>query len=69
MQIYGAPEKFLTDKGVEFPNSQFLEMCEATNITVKVTVAESPFIDGLVKKHNMIIASMLNKILEDQQLA
>ena len=61
-------ENFLTDKGGEFANSQFLEMCEAMNITVKATAAESPSINGLVKKHNMIIASMLDNILEDQQL-
>ena len=43
-------------------------MCEAMNITVKVTVAESPFSNGLIERHNMIIANMLDKILEDQQL-
>ena len=43
-------------------------MCEAMNITVKVTAAESPFSNGLVERHNMIIANMLDKILEDQQL-
>ena len=65
IQIYGAPEKCLTDNGGEFANSQFLEMCEAMNITVKVTAAESPFSNGLVERHNMIIAYMLDKVLED----
>ena len=38
------------------------------NITVKAAAAESPFSNGLAKRHTMIIANMLNKILEDQQL-
>ena len=47
--------------------SQFLEVWKALNITVKVTAAESPFSNGLVERHNMLIANMLDKILEDQQ--
>ena len=54
--------KFLTDSGGEFTNSQFLEMCEAMNITVKGTAAESPFSNGLVKRHNMIIANAKNSL-------
>ena len=57
VQIYEAPE-----------NCQFLEMCETMNITVKVPAAESQFFNGLVERHNMIIANMLDKILENQQL-
>ena len=41
-------------------------MCEAMNITVKVTAAETQQ-NGLVER-NMIIANMLDMILEDQQL-
>ena len=66
IHIYRAPEKFLTDNGGEFSNCQFLEMCEAINITV--TAAESPLSNGLVERHNMIIENILDKILEDQQL-
>ena len=43
-------------------------MYETMNITVKVTAAESLFSNGLIERHNMIIANMLDKILEDQQL-
>ena len=65
IKIYGAPGKFLTDNGGKFANSQFLEKAKAMNITIKVTAAESPFSNGLVKRHNMIIAYMLDKVLED----
>ena len=68
IQIYGAPEKFLTGNGGEFANSQFVEMCKTMNITVQITAAESPFSNWLVERYNMIIANMLDKILEDQQL-
>ena len=51
IQIFGAPGKFLTDNGGEFVNAEFLEMCEAMNITVKVTPEESPFSNGLVERH------------------
>ena len=40
IQIFGAPKKFLTDNGGNFVNTEFLEMCELMNITVKVTAAE-----------------------------
>ena len=40
IQIFGAPKKFLTDNGGNFVNTEFLEMCELMNITVKVTEAE-----------------------------
>ena len=49
-------KNFLANNGGEFANSQFLEMCRAMNITVKVTAAESPFSNGLVETYNMIIA-------------
>ena len=47
--IYGSAGKFLTDNGGEFVNDQFLELCEAFNICVKTTGAESPWSNGLVE--------------------
>ena len=67
IQIFGAPEKCLTDNGGEFANAEFLQMCEAMNITVKVTAAESPFSNGLVQRHSFIIANMMDKTLEESQ--
>ena len=69
IQIFGATKKFLTDNGGEFANEEFLEMCEAMNITVKVTAAESPFSNGLVERHNFIIAVMINKTLQESQFS
>ena len=41
IQIFGAPESFLTDNGGEFVNSSLLELAETMNITLKTTAAES----------------------------
>ena len=44
-------------------------MCEAMNITVKVTAAESLFSNGLVERHNFIITVMINKTLQESQFS
>ena len=44
-------------------------MSEAMNITVKVTAAESPFSNGLVKRHNFIITDVMDKTLEESQFS
>ena len=41
IQIYGAPEDFLTDNSGNFANSKVIDMDESMNITVKVTEVES----------------------------
>ena len=51
----GPPTKFLTDNGGEFMNSEFLDLCEQMNITVKTTAAESPWSNGLVERHNLVL--------------
>ena len=67
IQIYGAPEKFLTDNGGEFANSKFLDMAESMNIAVNVTAAEPPFSNGLAERYNFIITDMMDKVLEESQ--
>ena len=67
VQIYGAPEKFLTDNGKEFANLKFTDIAESMNITVKVTTAEPPFSNGLDERHNLIIADMRDNVLEESQ--
>lgn len=62
----GTPEKFLTDNGGEFCNSEFRDMCENLNITVMNTAAESPFSNGLCERNHAVIDDMVCKILADQ---
>ena len=63
--IFGSVEKFLTDNGGEFVNPEFVEMCEKFNVNIKTTPAESPWSNGMVERHNAIIAGMLDKVLAD----
>ena len=65
ISVYGVPEKFLSDNGGEFANDDFANMCEAMNINFKLTGAESPWSNGLVERHNLILADMLDRILEE----
>ena len=68
ISVYGSPEKFLSDNGGEFANDNFINMCEATNIKFKLTSAESPWSNGLVERHNLVIADMLDRILEESSV-
>ena len=61
IRTFGPPKKFFSDNGGEFNNEQFRSMCEAMNITVKTTAAESPWSNGLCERHNAIMADMLTK--------
>ena len=63
ISIYGPADKFLTDNGGEFVNNEFLDLCEQFNIVVHTTTAESPWSNGLVEGHNLILADMLNKVI------
>ena len=65
ISVYGSAEKFLTDNGGEFANSDFIELCESFGITVKTTAAESPWSNGLAERHNLVLSDMLDKILHD----
>ena len=65
ISVYGATEKFLSDNGGEFINSEFTEMCERFNIDVKTTGAEAPWSNGLVERHHVIITHMLDKVLHE----
>ena len=40
-------------------------MCEALGITVKTTAAESPWSNGLVERHSLVLSEMLGKIIDE----
>ena len=63
ISVYGSAEKFLTENRGEFANNNFIQLCESFGITVKTTVAESPWSNDLVERHNLILSDMLDKIL------
>ena len=67
VSVYGPPNKFLSDNGGEFMNASFIEMCEQMNITVKNTAGRSPWSNGLVERHNLVISEMLEKVLAESK--
>ena len=40
-------------------------MCESMKINFKLTGAESPWSNGLVERHNLILGDMQDRILEE----
>lgn len=65
ISIFGIPQKTLCDNGKEFCNKDFLDMCQNLNIDMKTTAAFSPYSNGVVERHNGILADMTQKIKED----
>ena len=65
LQVYGKVESFLSDNGGEFINQPLLELCEVFGIKMKTTAAESPWSNGLVARHNLVLAEMLDKVIDD----
>ena len=65
ISYFGHPKKFLSDNGGEFSNERFREMNEKLNIETTTTAAESPFSNGMVERHNLIIAEAMYKTIED----
>ena len=55
--VFGAPDMILSDNGAEFNNSLFLNMAE--QFTLKITVAEFPWSNGMVERHSGILAKSI----------
>ncbi|XP_057305251.1 uncharacterized protein LOC130642182 [Hydractinia symbiolongicarpus] len=62
---FGSPSTILTDNGGEFSNEVLQEMNEKLNIETKTTAGESPFSNGIVERHNKILAETMFKTIED----
>ena len=42
-------------------------MCKSFGIVIQTTAAESPWSNGFVERHNLILADRLDKVLEETQ--
>lgn len=67
ISYFGAPKRFLSDNGGEFNNEGYRQMNEKLNIETCPTAAESPFSNGTVERHNLIIAEAMGKTLDDEK--
>ena len=65
--VFGAPGMILSDYGSEFNNSLFLNMAEQCHITLKTTAAESPWSNGMMERHNGILAKTIEKLILDSK--
>ena len=65
ISIFGCPQRFLTDNGGEFVNVHFTSMAENCNIRMMTTSAESPWSNGIVERHNSILADKVRRISAD----
>ena len=62
---FGAPKKFFSDNGGEFANEVMQEMNEKLGIVTETTPSESPFSNGLVERHHVMIYESMIKTMED----
>ena len=65
ISVFGTPEKILTDNGGEFCNQAMMELGEKFNLKLITTAAESPWSNGLVERHNLIMGEMITKTQSD----
>ena len=62
INIFGVPDRILSDNGGEFNNDELQDMGENFNVEITTTAAESLWSNGIYKRHNAVIGNMINKI-------
>ena len=62
---FGAPKKIHTDNGGEFVNQVLEEMNEKLGIVTQTTPAESPFSNGVIERHHVVVYESMVKTMED----
>ena len=63
IRIFGAPQSILSDNGGEFVNDELTDLSEKFNICLKSTAAESAWSNGLVERHNGVLAGIIKKVM------
>ena len=69
ISVFGPPKRILSDNGKEFTNIHFSEMCDLLNIKHDTTASYAPFANGVVERHNGILATMVRKLREDLKVS
>ena len=68
VSVFGPPQKFLMDNGGEFANETMIDFAENMNIRILTTAAESPWSNGLVERHNAVLAEILHKVRAENKV-
>ena len=55
----------MADNGGEFANEEYVDLCENVNIETQFSAAESPFSNGMVERHHLVLAQTVLKTKED----
>ncbi|KAL5011741.1 hypothetical protein ScPMuIL_010292 [Solemya velum] len=63
--VHGAPKRLYSDNGGEFNSNEVRDMCENFNIENKTTPGYSPWSNGLLERHNMVLTEILLKVKEE----
>ena len=64
--IFGSASKFHTDNGGEFVNENMIELGQKKfGILISTTAAYSPWSNGTIERHNLVIAEMIHKVISD----
>ena len=64
--MFGCCDNIILDKGGEFMNEKFKEMCEKLGIKLMSTGANSPWQAGIVERNHMVVDNILEKLMADQ---
>ena len=63
--IFGAATTFHTDNGGEFVNEQLIQLSQQFGINLNTTAAYSPWSNGTIERHNLVLAEMTQKVIAD----
>ena len=56
---------FWSDSGDELNNYDFQEISENLNVEMATVIAESPWSNGIVERHDAVVGNMVHKIIAD----
>ena len=65
MAVFGTPQSLISDNGGEFNNELLRDVAELLDTRVAATAGYSPWSNGIVERHNAVIANMILKIVSD----
>src|ERR1700755_1664326 len=65
ISIFGAPERIISDNGLEFQNEEMKLLCERFNIKQLATAAESPWSNGRCEKMVGLLKDSMRKMKEE----
>ncbi len=67
--VFGTPKQVIHDRGGEFNNSKLNSLMGLLGIKVLNTAAYSPFSNGIVERHNVVIKATLTKMNHEYHMS